>query len=315
MRRDLEGANVLITGASSGVGLAAAESFARAGCDVALLARGHSGLEAAAQRVRACGRTAVVTPADVTDREAVRRAVREACEALGSLDVVVVNAAATVFGPFQEVDPEAFDRVVEVTFLGTVNVTREVLGELERTAGVLVATGSLMTKVPLPTFSSYAAAKHAQRGFLNTLRVELRARRSPVEVALLNPGAIDTPIWDHTASATGRLPRRPPEGYRPEDVAGALVALARDPRPEVTFGGEPRLIELLYSHVRPAGELLLAAVHHYNLSGRRAASSGQQVLREGVGRGARGDGMIARPSLTASLGTVLAPLRALRRAA
>src|SRR4051812_44329105 len=99
---DLRDRRVLITGASSGVGAAAADRFARAGCDVALLARSAEGLEHAAGLARAHGRRAVCVPADVTDREAVREAVATAVDELGGLDVLVVNAAITVFGPFTE---------------------------------------------------------------------------------------------------------------------------------------------------------------------------------------------------------------------
>ncbi len=91
-------------------------------------------------------------------------------EVLGGLDVVVSNAAAAVFGHVLEVDPEDFDRAVDVTFTGAVNVIRAALPQLRESQGVVVATGSLMSRAPLPTWASYAAAKHALRGFLNRLR-------------------------------------------------------------------------------------------------------------------------------------------------
>src|SRR3954469_11755861 len=174
--RSIEDRVVLVTGASSGVGFAAAEAFARAGADVALLARSAEPLERAAEGVRRHGREAVVVPTDVTDRAAVDAAVRTTLDELGGLDVLVLSAATTVFGTFEEVDPDDFDRVVDVTFTGTVNCVRSALHALEDREGVILAVGSLMTKVPLPTFTSYAAAKHAERGFLNSLRVELLAR-------------------------------------------------------------------------------------------------------------------------------------------
>ena len=308
MGANLEGRAVLITGASSGLGLAAAEAFAREGCDVALLARGKSGLQKAAKRVRAHDRRALVTPADVTDRDAVQAAVDRTVEELGSLDVLVLCAAGTVFGPFLEVDPEDFDHVTDVTYTGAVNCVRAALPELERSAGTIVATGSLMTKVPLPTFSSYAAAKHAERGFLNSLRVELKASGSAVEVTQLHPGAIDTPVWDDTPSATGFLPRRPPEDDSADDVAEALVELARSPRAEVMFGAEAQAIRWLFDNVRPAGDLLLSVVHHYYLSGKRPAVSDLNALWSSLEKGVTGNGTFHRPSLT-RLAT--APWRAL----
>lgn len=311
--RDLRGNAVLITGASSGVGCAAVEAFAQAGADVALTARNAEAMEEAAERARSHGVRAVVVPTDLTDRDGVQGAVERTVEEFGGLDLVVLNAAQTVFGPFAEVDPDDFDRVVAVTFLGNVNVVRSALPHLERSAGTIVATGSLMTRVPLPTFSSYAAAKHAERGFLNSLRVELKAEGSPVEIAMLHPGAINTPVWEQAPTATGFLPRRPPEGYSAEAVAGALVKLARNPKPEVFYGGEAKAIDALFEHFRPAGELLLSVVHHYYLSGRRPQMSNVNALWESVGRGVSADGVLQRPSLTAPLRLAALPLRLISR--
>jgi NAD(P)-dependent dehydrogenase (short-subunit alcohol dehydrogenase family) len=307
------GKRVLITGASSGVGLAAARAFADAGADVALVARHAGGLETAARLVRDRGGRAVVLPCDVSDQAQVDAALERAERELGGLDAVVVNHAAPVFGPFTQVAKEDFDRCVEVTFLGAVNVVRAALPALERSHGVLVATGSLMTKVPLPTFSSYASSKHALRGFLNSLRVELRAQGSPVRVAMLHPGAIDTPFWRHASSATGRQPRLPPEGYEPSVMARGLVELARRPRAEVTVGAEGKAIELLWRWFRPGGDLLLRLVYHWYMSGRKPAPD-PNALWEPRGEGWEETGpMIGRPSLTAPLRWKLRAPRLLRR--
>ncbi len=304
---------MLITGASSGVGLAAARAFADAGADVALLARHPGGLETAARLVRDRGGRAVVLPCDVSEQAQVDAAFAQAERELGGLDAVVVNHAAPVFGPFTEVAQEDFDRCVQVTFLGSVNVVRAALPRLERTHGVLVATGSLMGRVPLPTFSSYAASKHALRGFLNSLRVELRAQGSPVRIAILNPGAIDTPFWRHASSATGKQPRLPPEGYQPSVIARGLVEMAQRPRAEVTIGAEGKAIELLWRSVRPAGDLLLRFVHRWYMSGRNEAPN-PNALWQPRGEGWEETGpMLGRPSLTAPLRWRLRAPRLLRR--
>ena len=106
----------------------------------------------------------------------------------------------------------------------------------------MVVTGSIMTKVPLPTFSSYAAAKHALLGFVNSLRIELSAERSPVTISLVHPAGVDTPLWDHTSTAGGTLPRRPPDLYKPEVIADALVACAVRPRHDVHVGSEATIV-------------------------------------------------------------------------
>jgi NAD(P)-dependent dehydrogenase (short-subunit alcohol dehydrogenase family) len=302
---------VLISGASSGVGLSAAEEFARAGCDVAVLARSLPGLEEAAAAVRRLGRRSVVLQCDVSDQAAVDAAVARVEEELGALHVLVPNAAVTVFGPFRDVDKEDFDRVIEVTFLGVVNLIRAALPALERHEGQIVATGSLMSKLPLPTWNSYAAAKWAERGFLHTLRVELQAERSPVTVSMVHPGSIDTPVWTTTHSAIGRMPRKPPEGYHPSVIARALVGMAREPRAEMTIGAEAKALELLWESSRPLGDLVMRMIHHYYMSGRKPMGD-VNALWEAAGRGIADGNLIGRPSLSLPLRLATLPLKLVR---
>ena len=175
---ELHGKRVLLTGATSGVGLAAVERFARAGADLALVARGEAALEQAAGVARAHGVAAHAIPADLADRAAAAAAVAAAVRALGGLDVVVSNAGAVAFGHFLEVEADDFDRTVAITFTGAVNLLRAALPELRQTSGVIVATSSIMAAMPLPAFSSYTASKHALRGFLTTLQIEEREQRT-----------------------------------------------------------------------------------------------------------------------------------------
>ena len=301
MRR-LEGKRVLITGASSGIGAAAAAAFAAEGAHVALLARSRSGLETVAERVRSEGVRAHVAVADVSDRARLEAAVEEAVAALGGLDVLVLNAAAMVFGRFWEVDADAFDRTIDITFRGAVDTTRAALPHLSGDGGgIIVATGSVMARVPLPTFSSYTAAKHALRGFLNTLRIELRAAGMPVKVSMVNPGAVDSPLWDHVSTHTGHLPSRPPDHYSSEAVADALVTCALSGRKEFTIGGQGRFIELLHLFARPVAERLLEVVDRFYRAGRRPPPA-TGLLEGATGTGATGGGgHLARRSLWAWL--------------
>ncbi|MDQ3770238.1 MAG: SDR family NAD(P)-dependent oxidoreductase [Actinomycetota bacterium] len=275
---------------------------------MALLARGREGLERTAEEVRSSGRRALVLPADVSDRAAVGGAVQKIERELGGLDVLVLNAAVSIFGPFRSVTAEEFDRTVEVSFLGAVNTVRATLPLLERSRGAIVATGSINSKMPLPNFSSYCAAKHALRGFLGTLRIELRAQRVPVTVSMLHPGAINTPVWERTATATGQLPRRPPEAYTPQTIARALVGLALDPRPEVTVGAEAKALEGLFLASRSAGDLVLTMVHHYYASGGRPANE-VSALWHAVGRGIADNGLLGRRSLTLPARLAMWPAR------
>lgn len=279
---------VLITGASSGVGRAAAFAFAEAGYAVALMARTESTLRDVAAQVEERGGRALVLPMDVTDREGVGEAVAEAERRFDGLDVVVLNAATTAFGPFSEVEADDFDRVFDVGFLGMVNVARAAVPALERNAGTLVSVGSLNARVPLPGWSSYCAAKHAGRGFLNTLAIELREQGSPVRVAQLHPGTIDTPVWDETESAVGHLPRRPPGGHPPEEIAQALVRLAESPRREVVHGPAARALDLLWTGARPVATLALGGIFHFFLSGDDPERGDVRATVESAGRALAG---------------------------
>lgn len=290
----LTGKRILITGASSGVGAAAAERFAQAGCDVAVLARSEPGLAVVADRVRACGSRALVFPVDVTDADALAGAVATVEREWGGLDLACSNAAAMAFGPFERVPKADFDRTVEATFIGAVNFVRAVLPALERTGGVLLVTGSINAFAPLPSFSAYAASKAALRSFLRSLRIELRARRSPVRIAIVNPGAIDTPVWRSVTTATGRLPRRPPEGYTAYAVADALVSVARRPRAEITVGAEAIFFKAVW-RIRPIDEWVLALVHRYYNTGRRAPIG--DPLWEPTGDGSTEGLPVGRPSI------------------
>jgi NAD(P)-dependent dehydrogenase (short-subunit alcohol dehydrogenase family) len=311
--RNLQGARVLITGASSGIGLATARAFAREGADVALLARRREGLERAAEMVRGHGGRALVVPADVADQQQVNDAVARVTDAWGGLDVVVSNAAGPVFGPFTEVEQRDFDRTVQVTFLGSVNVIRATLGVLREHHGTLVQVGSILSREPMPTYAAYAAAKHAVRGFINSLRIELRAQRIDVPISLVHPGPVNSPFWRHGNSAVGHRPRFPPEGYKPAVIARVLVSVAREPRAEVTIGGEGKLIELLYRAVPKLGELYLTLAYHWYMSGRRPAQR-PNVLWEPAGEGQEEDGpMLGRPSLWAPIRLRVRAPRALVR--
>src|ERR687897_2785802 len=297
---DLEGKRVLITGASSGIGFAAAHAFAQAGADVALTARGEEGLRKAAEAARAQGAHAVVIPADLADRAQAQRVVAEAVEALGGLDVLAWCAASMVFGTFADVEPEDYDRTTAVTYTAAVNTVRAALPHLEASGGTIVVTGSIMAKVPLPTFGSYAAAKHALRGFLGSLRIELLEAGSPVTVSMGHPGAVDTPLWGHVTSADGTQPRNPPDLYAPEVMANALVACAIDPRAEITVGLEARAIEGLFTFARPLADRVLTLVNKYYASGTERASEPGMHWRS-ADEGRASGGLHGRPSLWGAL--------------
>jgi NAD(P)-dependent dehydrogenase (short-subunit alcohol dehydrogenase family) len=311
MATDLHGKVALVSGASSGIGAATALALAQEGMDVALLARNRKGLAKVAQQVEGTGRRALVLPCDVADQDAVNGAVAQVEEHLGGLDLLVSNHAAVVFGRFDKVSKEDFDRTVDVTFLGAVNLVRAALPALHRTEGDVIAIGSIMTKVPLPSYSSYAASKHALRGFLGSLRVELKSARSPVNISLINPGAVDTPLWDHTTSAQDMRGNKPPDSYKPEVIADAVVHCAKHPHDELHVGSQVVALDLVWTFARPLGELVLSFAHRFYQAGKHEYEGGGS-LWDAVGGGKTSDSMHGRPSLTMPIRYAIeAPIRAL----
>jgi NAD(P)-dependent dehydrogenase (short-subunit alcohol dehydrogenase family) len=286
---------ILLTGASSGVGLAATERLARAGAELVLVARGEAALEEAAERARQLGAVAHALPADLSDRDAATAVVEEAIERLGGLDVVISNAGAVVFGHFLEVEPEDFDRTVDVTFGGAVNLIRATLPELRANRGTVIAVSSMMARLPLPAFSSYTASKHALRGFINTLAVEEREQGTGVRFAMIEPGPLDTPIYSRATSATGRSPAKLFDAYHPDEIAKAIERALDRPRREHVVGGESKLMTALYETVRPVAEVALVFVDRwYRIGGEPAEAPGS--LYTGNDRARIGDQHPARRS-------------------
>jgi short-subunit dehydrogenase len=291
-----------VTGASSGIGAATAALLAREGADVALLARSRPGLQRVARRVEDEGARAVVLAADVADREAVVRAVEHGAAELGGLDVAVVAAAAAAFGRFEEMPPEDFDRCVRISFGGAVDTIRAVLPHLDRSGGRLMVIGSAVDTVALPLLSPYVAAKAALDAFLESLRHELRSRGSAVSLAVVRPGAVDSPFWRHlTHPAHVTPPEIPPfTAYTAETVARAAVACAIEPRRSLTVGGSTLLLQALNAVARPLTEAAMAAIARVARP-RATADPAPNALWEPSGDGTVEGGLSGRPSLYAAL--------------
>lgn len=249
---------VLITGGTSGIGLASARRFADHGASVAVLARNAAGLDAARRQTAEVGSECLIFQVDVTDRDRLTDAVGRAAIALGGLDVVVANVGASTYGRFRDTPARDFDRCVKVTFGSVVDTTRAALPHLEASSGSLVVVGSLASEIPLPRMSAYTASKHAVRGFVETLEIELRAQGSPVGVALVEPGPVDTPFWHNIASEDGLLPPAVRPIHRPDRVAAAVERCVERRSHRVTVGRALALSRLGYRFARPLSQRLLA---------------------------------------------------------
>ena len=228
---------VVITGASAGVGRAAARAFAEQGASVALLARGEQGLSAVAQEVESRGGKALSIPTDVADHEAVEAAADRVEDQLGPIEVWVNNAMVSVFARFTEISAADYRRVTEVTYLGYVHGTMAALRRmLPRDSGVIVQVGSALAYRAIPLQSAYCGAKHAIEGFTESLRCELAHDESRVRVTSVQLPAINTPQFHWVKTTLKHRPQPVPPIFQPELAAEAIVWAAEHPRREYWVG-------------------------------------------------------------------------------
>jgi NAD(P)-dependent dehydrogenase (short-subunit alcohol dehydrogenase family) len=231
------GAVVVVTGASAGVGRATVRAFARLGASIALIARGVDALEAARAEVEQLGGKGLVLPLDVANAEQVEAAASQVESEFGPIDVWVNNAMLSVFSPVKEMTAGEFRRVTEVTYLGFVYGTLAALKRmLPRDCGCIVQVGSALAYRAIPLQSAYCAAKHAIKGFTESLRCELLHDRSNVRVTMVHLPAMNTPQFSWVKSRLPRKPQPVPPIYQPEVAAEAIVYAANYDRREIEVG-------------------------------------------------------------------------------
>jgi short-subunit dehydrogenase len=229
---------VVVTGASAGVGRAVAREFGRHGAKVALLARGEEGLEGARREIEAAGGEALAIPTDVADPEAVEEAARMAEERLGPIEVWVNDAMTTIFSPFKEITASEYRRATEVTYLGTVYGTMSALKRmLPHNRGTVVQVGSALAFRAIPLQAPYCGAKHAIRGFTNSVRTELEHDGSDVRITMVELPAVNTPQFDHCKTRLPNEPQPVPPIYQPEVPARAIYWAAHHRRRDLYLGG------------------------------------------------------------------------------
>jgi len=228
---------VVITGASAGVGRAAAHAFAAQGAQIGLIARSTQGLQAAAAEVETKGGKALALPLDVVDPDAVEAAAGRVEDKFGPIDVWVNCAMATIFAPFHRISAEEYRRATEVTYLGFVYGTMAALKRMrERDRGSIVQVGSALSYRAIPLQSAYCGAKFAIRGFTDSLRTELLHDGVDVNLVMVQMPALNTPQFDWARNKMSRKPQPVPPIFQPEIAAEAIVFAAHSRRREVWVG-------------------------------------------------------------------------------
>jgi len=244
---------VVITGASAGIGRAAARRFGQRGDRVALIARGQAGLDGAARDVQQAGGTALAISADVSDYDQVTAAARKIEQELGPVDVWVNVAFTSVFAPFEEITAAEFRRVTEVSYLGFVYGTMAALALMRpRDRGTIVQVGSALGERSIPLQSAYCGAKHAINGFTSSLRCELLHQKSGVHVTVVQMPAVNTPQFSWVRSRLPRHPQPVPPIYQPEVAARGVLYAADHPQRREYWVGASTVATIVANRVAPA---------------------------------------------------------------
>ncbi|WP_026354323.1 SDR family oxidoreductase [Massilia niastensis] len=234
---------MVITGATSGIGLTTARMAAERGVKLVLAARAADALDELASELRVKGVAVATVAADVGNIADVERIGQVAMERFGRIDTWVNNAGVSVFGRLEDVSPEDHHRLFQTNFWGVVNGSLEAVKRMKtRGGGALINIGSEVSDRAVPLQGMYSASKHAVKAFTESLRMELEKEDAPLSVTLVKPAAIDTMFAVHAKNYMDKEPALPPPIYAPELVADAILYAAQHPKRDVFVGGASKMI-------------------------------------------------------------------------
>ncbi len=277
---------IVLTGATSGIGLVTARTAARRGARLALIARNEDALRKLAAEIKDGGGSAISIPADVGRQEDLMSAAAEALSHFGRIDTWINNAGVSIYGKLEDVADEDSRRLFDTNFWGVVNGSLIAARSLRPQGGAIINIGSTLSDRAIPIQGMYCASKHAVKGFTDAFRMELEAEGAPISVTLIKPSAIDTPYKEHAKNYLAVKPQNPPPVYAPEVVAEAILYCAENPVRDVFAGGggkvlsamgkyAPRSTDLVMENTmieiqqtdRPAGTNPLESLHRSNDAG------------------------------------------------
>ena len=248
---------IVITGASSGIGLATAQEAARQGARVVMNSRDPYDLREAVDRICAEGGKATLAVGDVADFEAVKQVAQCAVDKYGGIDTWVNNAGVSTYGLIEDVVLEDARRLFETNYWGVVHGSLVALPHLrQRGGGTLINIGSVLSETGYPLQGHYAASKHAVKGFTDSLRIELEKQDLPISVTLIQPAAIDTPYPEHARNYLAAEPQHAPPVYDPALVAEAIIECAQHPHRNLRIGGRAKMFTTVDKMMPALGDMI-----------------------------------------------------------
>ena len=236
---------IVITGATSGIGLATARQAAKRGASVVLNARAEEDLAIVTLEIAAEGGQVAFVAGDVADLAVVHALADAAIAEFGRIDTWVNNAGVSIYGLLEDVSMADARRLFDTNYWGTVHGSLVALPHLKAAGGALLNVGSELSETVIPLQGHYVASKHAIKGFTDTLRIELEKERAPVSVTLVEPSAIDTPYPEHAKNYMEVEPTHQPPVYAPEVVAKAILHCASHAHRTVRVGAGAKTFTLL----------------------------------------------------------------------
>lgn len=252
---------VVIMGASSGIGRDAALQFAQRGAKVVVSARSQAGLATLVEEITQNGGDAIAVPADVADFEQVKAVADKTVEHFGQLDTWVHASATSVFAMFDQITPEEFQRVIDVTLMGQVYGAKAALPYLKQQGrGSLIHITSMEGRRALPLQSAYSSAKHGVVGFLDAMRVELKHEGYQINVANILPGVINTPFYNKGKTKLGVKPTGIPPYYKASLVTDAILYAAEHEVRDYIVSDVGKLLDLVQKASPGLVDALLLAI-------------------------------------------------------
>lgn len=260
----------VVTGASSGIGMATVLAFAQAGYDVVLAGRRKKELDAVAKQCASFGAATLVVPTDTADDKAVHALAEAAIQRFHHLDVWVNDAGVYLTGKFEDIPLEDMRRVFDTNFFGYVHGSHAALTEFRRAGhGTLINISSVNAAAPQPYVGIYGASKAAIRALDESLRMELRldGLQRDIHVCTVMPASIDTNLFQNSANYTGQEVQALEPVYDPAYVAKQIVKLARRPKRQIIVGPAGKLMALENAHLPGSYEKRISKFTQHNLIG------------------------------------------------